>query len=161
MRRIMPQPIDITALVASFGLSTHHYYPLSSSRDTTLTAGMEKQYICPRCNQEIISSNKSEHDDWHFAEDLDRAEGAPSSPSIHPPTMSDRKHSSPSPTKQKPSWIQPVDSHHQSATNSAHATKRNHHVPHVNAVDKAANLRAQTEVCIIYTSSNLANSSTF
>jgi hypothetical protein len=29
---------------------------------------------------------------------------------------------------------------------SSHATQKHHHVPHVNAVDKAATLRAQSEV---------------
>jgi hypothetical protein len=106
-----------------------------------MAVAMDKRYICPRCNQEIASHDKSEHDDWHFAEELDRAEGAPSSAPVQPPTMS-----SPSPTKQKPSWIQPVDSHDQSTTASAHATKQHRHVPYVNAVDKAANFRAQTEV---------------
>ena len=103
---------------------------------------MEKRYICPRCNQEIASHDKDEHNDWHFAEELDSAEGAPSATLAQLPAL----YSGPSPTKQKQSWIQPVDSHHQPTTTSAHATKKHRHVPYVNAVDKAANLRAQTEV---------------
>jgi len=102
---------------------------------------MEKKYICPRCNQEIASHDKDEHNDWHFAEELNRAEGAPSATLDKLPGL----YSAPSPTKQKQSWIQPAGSH-QSTTTSAHATKKHRHVPYVNAVDKAANLRALTEV---------------
>ena len=111
---------------------------------------MEKKYICPRCKQEIASHDKDEHNDWHFAEELDRAEGAPSATLAQLPALD----SAPSPTKQKQSWIQPADSHHQSTTTSAHATKKHRHVPYVNAVDKAANLRALTEVYQISTTSS-------
>jgi hypothetical protein len=132
-------------------LSTYHqYYLLGFGQEQYQTEAMEKRYICPRCNQEVSSQGKLEHDDRHFAEDIDRAEGAPSQLPIRPPPMSDRKHSSPSPTKSKSSWLQPVDSHHHSTTTSSHATKKHHHVPHVNAVDKAATSRAQSEVRTIF-----------
>jgi hypothetical protein len=150
MRRIIPHRIDITGPVAVFVncqsiISITH----CTSQEHNPTVAMEKRYICPRCNQEISSHDRSEHDDWHFAEDLERAEGAPSAlPIRSAPPMSDRKHSSTSPTKSKPSWLQPVDSHHQSTMNSTPATNKHRHVPHVNAVDKAATLRAQSEVCI-------------
>jgi hypothetical protein len=128
-------------------LSIHHHdCPSNLRQEVHRIEAMEKRYICPRCNQEVSSQGKLEHDDKHFAEDLDRAEGAPSQLPIRPPPMSDRKHSSPSPTKSKASWLQPADSYHYSTTTSSHATKQHHHVPHVNAVDRAAHLRAQTEV---------------
>jgi hypothetical protein len=108
---------------------------------------MEKRYICSRCNQEIKSHEKGEHDDWHFAQDLDnRDNGAVAiATPIQSPTMPDRKSSSASPTKSK---LQPVDSHRNATPTNGSATKKRRHVAHVNAVDKAAALRAQSEVCI-------------
>lgn len=144
MRRIMPHRIDITRLAALFQLSSHFYrHSLSLTRRGNSTETMEKRYVCPRCGQEIAAHDRNEHDDWHFAEELDRAESTPAATLDQLPPL----YSAPSPTKKKQSWIQPGDSHHQSTTTSAHATKKHRHVPYVNAVDKAANLRAQTEVC--------------
>ncbi|KAI4730329.1 hypothetical protein E4T49_01700 [Aureobasidium sp. EXF-10728] len=104
---------------------------------------MEKKYICPRCNQEVNSQGKSEHDDRHFAEDLDsETNGAQARPMPVSPIMTDKKRSNASPTKPH---SHPVDGHRQMTTSSTHATTNNRHVAYVNAVDRAANLRAQSE----------------
>ncbi|CAD0108005.1 unnamed protein product, partial [Aureobasidium uvarum] len=97
-----------------------------------------KKHICPRCNQEVNSQEKSEHDDRHFAEDLDNeTNGAQATPTSVSPTMTNRKRSSISPTK--------VDNHRQTTMSSSRATTDSRHVAHVNAVDRAAHLRAQSE----------------
>ncbi|KAH8701753.1 putative sister chromatid cohesion protein [Talaromyces proteolyticus] len=31
-------------------------------------------YVCPRCNQEIVKNHRDEHDDWHFAKELEAQE---------------------------------------------------------------------------------------
>lgn len=59
--------------------------------------------------------------------------------------MPDMKSSSTSPTKAK---LQQMDGDRNATTTNVHATKTHGHVAHVNAVDKAAALRAQSEVCI-------------
>jgi len=35
-------------------------------------------YVCERCNQSISHHNRPEHEDWHFARDLQREEATPS-----------------------------------------------------------------------------------
>lgn len=36
----------------------------------------EERYTCPRCSRAMGTTEKAEHDDWHFARDLQREESA-------------------------------------------------------------------------------------
>jgi hypothetical protein len=47
------------------------------------------QYLCRRCGNTIQLDEKNEHDDWHFAKDLEEQDGAastePSAQTVPPP----------------------------------------------------------------------------
>jgi len=112
------------------------------------------QYQCKRCNQSIALSEKAEHDDWHFAQDLADEDGTRDSvptPSntITLSTASTQKNTTqtqyappnyappPYPAKNTPSAMP-------SRPTNAQTIRR-----YVNVVDRAAEWRARDEVRII------------
>ncbi|KKA18679.1 DNA polymerase eta (Eurofung) [Rasamsonia emersonii CBS 393.64] len=42
--------------------------------ENRLPEDLAASYICPRCNKSLPEFERSEHDDWHFAKDLERQE---------------------------------------------------------------------------------------
>ena len=101
----------------------------------------QDEYICPRCEQVIPSDERAEHDDWHFAKDLEddeqngvvASQGPPQStksPAIK--QAGDKKMDQP-PTYAPPSYAPPVNP--QALVNR-----------HTNKVTEAARVRAMDEV---------------
>ncbi|KAL1970970.1 hypothetical protein VTN77DRAFT_2804 [Rasamsonia byssochlamydoides] len=46
----------------------------SERMESSLPEDLVSSYICPRCNKSLPEFERSEHDDWHFAKDLEREE---------------------------------------------------------------------------------------
>lgn len=44
-----------------------------------------EQYYCPRCNKHMAAEDKAEHEDWHFAKDLQSRDSAAAPVSLRPP----------------------------------------------------------------------------
>lgn len=42
-----------------------------AGQESALSLGV---YICPRCNQRVVEHERNEHEDWHFAKDLEAQE---------------------------------------------------------------------------------------
>lgn len=113
------------------------------------------QYSCSRCNQTMQADEKTEHDDWHFAQDLQSQEqgsGATASqppPKVAPPTYPpDVKHPyqpDPAPTNggssgQTPQYAPPS---HPPPTNGASRAAARHHT---NQLIEVSHIRAKDEV---------------
>ncbi|THV83024.1 hypothetical protein D6D29_04197 [Aureobasidium pullulans] len=111
---------------------------------------MNKHY-CPRCEREIDAQTKVEHDDWHFAKDLEEQDNSAvvsQSQLVVPPSYQPTMDSKPfvqSDMKQDASFTHAKATHQRSGGkqvigNNATTSRR-----HVNAVDEAATLRAKDE----------------
>ncbi|TIA36122.1 hypothetical protein D6C78_05652 [Aureobasidium pullulans] len=111
---------------------------------------MNKHY-CPRCEREIDARTKVEHDDWHFAKDLEEQDNSAvvsQSQLVVPPSYQPTMDSKPfvqSDMKQDASFTHAKATHQRSGGkqvigNNATTSRR-----HVNAVDEAATLRAKDE----------------
>ena len=119
------------------------------------------QFVCSRCEQPIPLLEKAEHNDWHFAQDIQSQDqddgGAAASASVNPlaPQMhtqkidtkqDDASDSHPPPAYAPPSYPPPTSlatASKSSAKNPSNslATRR-----HTNKVIEAAELRARDEV---------------
>lgn len=104
------------------------------------------QYSCPRCKVSIPSVHKHEHDDWHFATDLqedDYGDPIVSASATHKGTHvppQNGKHASDSKEDRPPSYAPPPGP---APTTSAYRTTRTQH--YTNQVIEAANVRARDE----------------
>lgn len=104
------------------------------------------QYFCSRCNQTISLSEKDEHEDWHFAKDLQAQEDdarAPERPAAAAPQprMQNPKHADNSQSNTPASYAPPSYPPPQNAASRATAIYR-----HTNQVIEAAQVRARDEV---------------
>ena len=108
-------------------------------------------YVCDRCEQKVSTISKDEHEDWHFAEDLQAQEQDGPSTSQTPaqaskaPQKLDSTHTGGGDMKDQPPQYAPP----------SHAPPRNRisnrtttHRPHTNQVIEAAKIRARDEVCL-------------
>jgi hypothetical protein len=120
-----------------------------------------EEYMCPRCEKSMSFNEKEEHDDWHFAKDLESQEGngvatpqpppqiyappptAPPSHDVKSQPASDSKTGQP-PGYAPPSYAPP--SHPPPAAGASRAKAIRHHT---NQVIEAAKVRARDEVCCI------------
>ena len=108
---------------------------------------VSKEYFCSRCEKTMASYEKSEHDDWHFAKDLqDQEQGgsvAPETPAQVPPQVKppDPKQASDSNNFQPPAYAPPS---HPPPTSGASRERAIRH--HTNPVIEAAKVRARDEV---------------
>ena len=108
------------------------------------------QYLCPRCEKTMILEEKNEHDDWHFAKDLEEQDGAASTehptqfaPPPHPPlpqASNAQQHFSVSKNEESPGYAAP--SYPPPANGESRAIAIRHHT---NQVTEAAKLRAGDE----------------
>ena len=109
------------------------------------------QYFCPRCEQSMHFNEKDEHDDWHFAKDLetqDQDGAAPSQPPAQAPQSQQLKPqpASDSKSEQPPGYAPPSypPPSHPPPANGASRTRAIRH--HTNQVIEAAKVRARDEV---------------
>jgi DNA polymerase eta len=69
---------DATPPAQSLNLEEEHLKPVKSPFITTEpgqeTAQSLGVYVCPRCNQRVVEHQRDEHEDWHFAKDLEAQE---------------------------------------------------------------------------------------
>lgn len=107
---------------------------------------MEKHFTCPRCNQKLSSLDKNEHDDWHYAMDLEDEDNNSSQRPPNPARL-DTKQNNPLSASTK--LLQPVAGNQTTGSKNDNATRTHRHVAYANAVDKAANLRAQSEASFV------------
>lgn len=105
------------------------------------------QYFCVQCYQTIDSDRRAEHEDWHFAKDLEAEEqaGHTATPSqslngSHIPTP-DPKQSANGKSGQPPSYAPPSYPPPKTAPRAAGPTRH-----HTNQVIEAAKIRARDEV---------------
>lgn len=112
------------------------------------------QYFCPRCEQSMHFNEKDEHDDWHFAKDLeiqDQDSVAPSQPPAQTPQSQQSKPhvATDSKSEQPPGYAPPSypPPSHPPPTNGSSRARAIHH--HTNQVIEAAKVRARDEVCIL------------
>ena len=105
-----------------------------NSLDSALDASQQlsDQYFCTRCNQTMHSGEKDQHNDWHFAKDLQAQETMGSSlDSIAGPQASDQSSQFSPPPYPPP----------KGGTSRAAAVRR-----HTNQIIKVAEIRARDEV---------------
>jgi len=123
-----------------------------NSTDLKLDASHEgsDQYSCPRCEQTVHLSEKDEHEDWHFAKDLEAQEQdgttastrpAQAPPQIQPP---DFKQAGDSKGEPPPDYAPPSYPPPQNGASRATATRH-----HTNQVIEAAKIRARDEVTLL------------
>lgn len=114
-------------------------------------------HYCPRCDQTIQLDEKDEHEDWHFAKDLQAQEPAGSIAPERPVQAShqaqrldikqagdgksDQPPEHPPPSYAPPSYAPPS---HPPPSNGASRATASHH--HTNPVIEAATVRARDEV---------------
>lgn len=110
-------------------------------------------YLCPRCEKSMSFSEKGEHDDWHFAKDLEtQDQGGVATlqppPPVAPPTQDSKPHpASDEKSGQPPGYAPPSyapPSHPPPAAGASRAKAIRHHT---NQVIEAAKIRAIDEVC--------------
>jgi hypothetical protein len=113
---------------------------------------LTNKYYCPHCEREIDAQTKAEHDDWHFAKDLDEQDNnavVSQSQSVAPPSYqspTDSKSLVQSDMKQDPSFTHAQAMHQKSGGKQVPGNNTTTSRRHVNAVDEAATLRAKGEV---------------
>ena len=113
---------------------------------------LTNKHYCPRCEREIDAQTKAEHDDWHFAKDLDEQDNnavVSQSQSVAPPSYqspTDSKSLVQSDMKQDPSFTHAQAMHQKSGGKQVPGNNTTTSRRHVNAVDEAATLRAKDEV---------------
>jgi len=80
----------------------------SLSLDQDIASGCESDAdadadaeFCPRCHQRVLESKKDEHEDWHFARDLDKELRRRESSEAHPSGFSSRPQSVSNPPSKK------------------------------------------------------------
>ena len=115
---------------------------LSSNGSTQIS----DQFLCSRCEQRIPSGEKDEHEDWHFAKDLQEQDH--DSAGISPSAAQTSSHVQPRKAKQvsdskndpPPSYAPPSGPPPTNSARRATGTPR-----HTNQVIEAANIRARDE----------------
>ncbi|EXJ77532.1 hypothetical protein A1O3_09759 [Capronia epimyces CBS 606.96] len=133
-------------------------YSADMNDKTVASENPSDRYVCPRCRQEMSSTTKDEHHDWHFAKDLQEGDGpSPSehhdptahqgdgpSPSEHhaPTAYQEQKQAGPGDT-QPPLYAPPSYPPPQSSAGSTSRVTATHR--HTNQVIEAAHLRARDE----------------
>ena len=93
------------------------------------------QYFCARCDQKMPSGEKNEHDDWHFAKDLQ--DGDPNGATVSAPAPK----SAPQAAAQTPDYAPPSYPPPVQGASRATAIYR-----HTNQVVEAGKVRAKDEV---------------
>ncbi|THW56720.1 hypothetical protein D6D20_08527 [Aureobasidium pullulans] len=112
---------------------------------------LTNKHYCPHCEREIDAQTKAEHDDWHFAKDLDEQDNnavVSQSQSVAPPSYqspTDSKSLVQSDMKQDPSFTHAQAMHQKSGGKQVPGNNTTTSRRHVNAVDEAATLRAKDE----------------
>ncbi|THV97099.1 hypothetical protein D6D27_02307 [Aureobasidium pullulans] len=112
---------------------------------------LTNKHYCPRCEREIDAQTKAEHDDWHFAKDLDEQDNnavVSQSQSVAPPSYqspTDSKSLVQSDMKQDPSFTHAQAMHQRSGGKQVTGNNATTSRRHVNAVEEAATLRAKDE----------------
>jgi hypothetical protein len=102
------------------------------------------RYICERCEKKLHIDEKTEHDDWHFAKDLQEQDGgavAPAPVNPAPQSKSGSKKSDANGKEQPPGY---GNLSHSSANGSSRLTHQ-----HTNQVIEAARIRARDEVRLL------------
>ena len=122
------------------------------SRNSMNLPQTSDQYFCSRCHQPVQLDDKDQHDDWHFAKDLqaDEQDGTVASerPAQAAPQAQqlDLKQAGDSKSDQPPDYAPPSYSTPKNGANRAMAI---HH--HTNRVIEAAKVRARDEVHFAFT----------
>ncbi|THW82331.1 hypothetical protein D6D17_09461 [Aureobasidium pullulans] len=112
---------------------------------------LTNKHYCPHCEREIDAQTKAEHDDWHFAKDLEEQDNnavvsqsqSVAAPSYQLPTDSESVVQSD--MKQDPSFTHAQAMHQKSGGKQVPGNNTTTSRRHVNAVDEAATLRAKDE----------------
>ncbi len=119
----------------------------TKGRNSNASQQTSDQYFCSRCDQTIDSDEKDEHEDWHFAKDLQAQEqdGAIASgrPAQAAPQAQrqDLKQAGDSKSYQPPDYAPPSYPPPKNGASRATAIRR-----HTNQVIEAAKVRARDEV---------------
>lgn len=105
----------------------------------------QKTFVCQRCEQTIPLFSRDEHDDWHFAKDLEEEQDGSSTqgppPQLSSPTSKKDAVNGAHKDDQPPQYAPPA---HPPPRNGASRTMSRR--PHTNQVIEVARLRARDEV---------------
>jgi hypothetical protein len=108
------------------------------------------QYFCSRCEQTIHSDEKDQHEDWHFAKDLQAQDDAIASErpaqAAPQPQRLDLKQAGDSKSDQPPDYPPPSYPPPRNVAGGVMAIRR-----HTNQVIEAAKVRARDEVHFAFT----------